>query len=144
MVVESPMPWVLGDLKLRQDLNKLLEISDDLMLSGYPELLRDIFEVFGESFNLFYHGTTMFVYLIGLLEQHVPLLALFVPASSVLLCRVYVSLELIDTLLAVDLTIVGARFDAALVLLDLASATACRHIHNLALIAYHNIKYINL
>jgi hypothetical protein len=49
MVVESPMAWVLGDLKLWPDLNKLLEISDDLMLSGYPELQRDIFEVFGKS-----------------------------------------------------------------------------------------------
>ena len=86
----------------------------------------------------------MFVDLIGLLEQHVPLGALFVPTSSVLLCRVEVSHELVDTLLAIDLTIVGARLDAALVLLHLASATACRHIHSLALITYHNIKYINL
>jgi hypothetical protein len=86
----------------------------------------------------------MFEDLVGLLEQHVPLCALFVPALRVLLRRVNMSLELVDTLLAVDITIVGARLDAALVLLDLSSATACRHIHNLALIAYHNIKYINL
>jgi hypothetical protein len=84
----------------------------------------------------------MFVDLIGLLEQHVPLLALFVPASSILLRRVDMSLELVDTLLAVDITIVRARLNAALVLLDLASASACRHIHRLALITYHNIKYI--
>lgn len=114
------------------------------MLSGYPELHRDIFEVLGESCNLFYHGITMFVDLIGLLEQHVPLVALFIPAISILLCRMDVSLELVDTLLAVDITIIRARLYAALVLLDLASAFACRHIYRLALITYHNIKYINL
>ena len=105
------------------------------MLSGYPELHRDIFEVFGESHNFFYQWITFFVDLIGLLEQHVPLGAFFVPARSVLFGRVDMSLELIDTLLAVDLAIVGALLDAALVFFGLTSATAIRHFYNLSLIA---------
>ena len=105
------------------------------MLSGYPELHRDIFEVFGESHNFFYQWITFFVDLIGLLEQHVPLGAFFVPARCVLLGRVNMSLELIDTLLAVDLAIVGALLDAALVFFGLTSATAIRHFYNLSLIA---------
>jgi hypothetical protein len=114
------------------------------MLRGYPELIRDIFEVFGESHNFFYQWITFFVDLIGLLEQHVPLRAFLVPARRVLLGRVDMSLELIDTLLglelidtllAVDLAIVGALLDAALVFLGFTSATAFRHLYNLSLIA---------
>ena len=105
------------------------------MLSGYPELHRDIFEVFGESHNFFYQWITFFVDLIGLLEQHVPLGAFFVSARSVLFGRVDMSLELIDTLLAVDLAIIGALLDAALVFFGLTSATAIRHFYNLSLIS---------
>ena len=109
------------------------------MLSRYVEILHDVFEVFSDACNLFYQGITTFVHLICNMEQLVPLSALLIPARIILFGRVDVSLELVGTLLAVDFAIIWAGLDAALVLLDLASATARRHLHNLSLIAYHNI-----
>ena len=73
--------------------------------------------------------------MIGFIEQLVPLGALFISARNVLRGLVDVSLKLIDTLLAVDLALIRAGLDAALILLDLASATAQRHLYNLTLIA---------
>jgi hypothetical protein len=139
VVVEGPMPRILSHRKLLPDRSYLFEIFYNCMFSGYPELARDVFEVFSEAHNPFNQGITNFVYLISFIEQLVPFLALLVPAVSVLRGRVEMSLELIDTVLAVDLPIIGARLYAALVLLDLASATAQRHLYSLTLIAEHNI-----
>ena len=109
------------------------------MINDYHEFLRDIFEVFSEASIFFYRLLTIFEYFIYFLEQFFPLFQLLIPELVVLLGHVDVSLELIDTLLAVDFTIIGAANDTTLVLLDLASATAHSQFHRLSLITIHYI-----
>jgi hypothetical protein len=109
------------------------------MINDYHEFLRDVFEVFSEACIFFYNVLTIFEYFIYFLEQYFPLFQLLIPLGGVLLGRVNVSLELIATLLAVNITLIRTRFDTALVLLDLASATAYRQFHRLSLISIHFI-----
>ena len=107
------------------------------MLIGYHELLRDLFEVFSEAFHFQYSAFTVFEYFICFLVQFLPLSQLFIPELCVLIALVDMFLELIETLLAVELAIFWARFDAALILLDLAFAAAHLHFHRLSLITFH-------
>jgi hypothetical protein len=137
IIEEFPSLWILCNFKLLSNLSKLSEISYYLVLIGNHKLLRDLFEVSSDALHFLYSAFTVFEYFICFFVQILPLFQLFISALVVLFGHVDVFSELIDTLLAVDFTVVGARFDAALILLDLAFAVAHLHFHSLSLITFH-------